>query len=230
MTDKLKENLIDPKLKDWIIPHFSTTTLDDITIASVVFMATMKQYFDYKFSLLCGIPETRIYGNLDDWVKLDKRVKELRKYGEVCCKWADMLEAIIAQFMTVLSGDIDYSFWSRICNHEGGGSGPTYLSGWITAFCVFNEKGQWLGDNKEINTGFKGKKTTEYHFIDMDEIPAGYVTVPVKIDENGTIHESLMFAGHLLIETEDKFTICPKPTWAIVLRPKDESKPSSEHS
>ena len=156
MTDQLQNNLVDSKLKEWIIPNFTTTTEDDVIAGSVVFMATMKNYFSYKCTLKCGIPETRIYGTLEDWIKVDKRIKELRKYGDICNKWVDMLEKIVSQFVSIIDGTPDLSFWSRICNNEGGGSGPSYISGWITAFCVFNDKGEWMGDRKEIKVW--GKK------------------------------------------------------------------------
>lgn len=38
-------------------------------------------------------------------------------------------------------------FLGKVVHREGGGSSPSYLCGWITAFCVFDEAGKWLGRN-----------------------------------------------------------------------------------
>ena len=36
-----------------------------------------------------------------------------------------------------------------------------------------------------------------YPILDTKDIPPGYVTVPVTIDDRGKEYESLMFAGHM---------------------------------
>jgi len=35
-------------------------------------------------------------------------------------------------------------FWNKIADYHGGGSGPTYLSGWITAFSPWSSEGKWI--------------------------------------------------------------------------------------
>jgi hypothetical protein len=47
MTTLMEEHIVDPDLRDWIIPDFSTTTVTDTTVASIAMMATMKEYFSY---------------------------------------------------------------------------------------------------------------------------------------------------------------------------------------
>lgn len=34
-------------------------------------------------------------------------------------------------------------FFNRICHYAGGGSGLSYLSGWILLFCAFSDKRKW---------------------------------------------------------------------------------------
>src|SRR5882757_10835255 len=48
MTGLIEENVIDPSLHQWIIPNFTTTTPTDVVAASVIIMATLQAYFDYK--------------------------------------------------------------------------------------------------------------------------------------------------------------------------------------
>jgi Domain of unknown function (DUF4419) len=35
-------------------------------------------------------------------------------------------------------------FWNKMACYYGGGSGPTYLSGWITVFCPWDNEGKWM--------------------------------------------------------------------------------------
>ncbi|CAK4216232.1 unnamed protein product [Aphanomyces euteiches] len=60
--------------------------------------------------------------------------------------------------------------------------------------------------------------TTDYPLVDMSDIPAGYLTVDVVIDDNGTEHKALMFAGHMAYQVHDQVTIAPHLSWAIILK------------
>lgn len=42
-TYRMKEKMISPEVRDWIIPNFTTTTENDVAIASTTMMATTKQ-------------------------------------------------------------------------------------------------------------------------------------------------------------------------------------------
>ena len=148
MTQEIDKNVIDPLLRAWILPKFTTTTSTDIIVSSIVMMATMKKYFDYKIQLLCGIPCVTLEGEKQDWEKILERLETLKKYGPQTETWYNMLHSIISRFVKAFDdpeADDNLQFWGRVAHYEGGGSGPTWLSGWITAFCVFDEQGKWLG-------------------------------------------------------------------------------------
>ena len=112
-------------------------------------MATMKKYFDYRFSLKCGIPEVTLLGTPEDWKSICNKVAYLQRFSGVCAKWANMLGPVVEQFYNSSLGNADINFWQKVCHYTGGGSGPTYLSGWVTSFCVFDEDGKWRGDNRQ---------------------------------------------------------------------------------
>lgn len=42
MVDLMDENIVDPTLREWILPKFSTTTITDTTVSCMIMMATMK--------------------------------------------------------------------------------------------------------------------------------------------------------------------------------------------
>jgi hypothetical protein len=42
---------------------FSTTDVISKTASQIVLMDALKQYFDYTFSLMCGIPQVTLHGS-----------------------------------------------------------------------------------------------------------------------------------------------------------------------
>jgi len=148
MTDEIQKNVVDPSLREWIMPEFSTTTTNDTTVCSMVMMATLKEYFSYKFMLMCGIPRVRLEGEKRDWENILERLEKLKEYGLQSIAWYHLLVPIVSRFVKAFdepNGMENVDFWQRVAHYHGGGSGPTWLSGWITAFCVFDAQGKWLG-------------------------------------------------------------------------------------
>ena len=150
MTDLIDENVIDPTLREWIIPNFTTTTPTDVVAASVIMMATLQAYFDYTFALRCGLPYVTLLGEKDDWDQIVQRIEKLKEYGPETTAWYHLLKPVVTRFPRAFEDGFAESpenreFWNRVVHWRPGGSGPTYLSGWVTAFCAFDEKGKWMG-------------------------------------------------------------------------------------
>jgi hypothetical protein len=55
MTGMIEKKVVDPALRTWIQPDFTTTTFNDTIIASIVMLATLKHYFSFRMNLRCGI-------------------------------------------------------------------------------------------------------------------------------------------------------------------------------
>ncbi|KAJ7608255.1 hypothetical protein FB45DRAFT_1067612 [Roridomyces roridus] len=65
----IEKNVVDPTLRDWVLPNFTTTTVNDTTVPSVLMMASLKQYFSYGFGMsFCGIPRVTLEGEKADWI------------------------------------------------------------------------------------------------------------------------------------------------------------------
>jgi len=220
MTEEIHKNLVDGEVKSWILPNFSTTTKDDLITYGAVFMAAMKKYFDYGFCLCCGIPWMTLEGTIQDWENILSRLEKLKSYDLE--KWFNLLEPILKQFVEAKKGNVDLNFWQKICHQSGGGSGPTYLSGWISAFCVYDIDGNWQGVEKMWFEQEK-KEGQIWPYVDLDKIPSGVVEVDVKIDDNGTPYHSVLLAGHMAVDIiedeETKCTMKPQIGWALVLKP-----------
>ena len=149
MTELMQEHIIDTSLKEWIMPNFTTTTLTDRSISAIVMMGAMKEYFSYKFCLKCGIPRVTLEGQKSDWEDILRRLEGLMKYGVQTNIWYHLLRPVMARFVAAYdnpNGRENLSFWSKVAHRTGSGSGPRWLSGWITAFCVFDEQGRWQGN------------------------------------------------------------------------------------
>ena len=188
-------------------------------------------YFDYKMSLMCGIPSVTLEGEKSDWERLLARIDKLESFGEEPKAWAAMLRPILTRFVGAFDGKPDIDFWSRVCHYYPQGSGPTYLSGWITAFCVWSSKGEWQGPpiskpSKTI-TLLWGETVPElvldkvsYPVIDSDDVPEGFCEVDVKLDDNGEILPCMMVSGHLAysVEGEKKDRIRPLPSWFMFVK------------
>ncbi|KAF5693359.1 hypothetical protein FGLOB1_14407 [Fusarium globosum] len=70
-------------------------------------------------------------------------------------------------------------------------SGSNTMTGWITAFCYWDDEGK--AGLPSPGNGTLGDLM--YLHVDTDDIPCGYVTVPVEVNDNGTLYNCKMLAG-----------------------------------
>ncbi|KAJ7866487.1 hypothetical protein B0H13DRAFT_1898121 [Mycena leptocephala] len=223
MVDLIEKNVVDPTLREWAMPNFTTTTVNDTTVSAVLLMATLKAYFSYGFcGICCGIPRVTLQGEKSDWVNILERLEKLKEYGVETIAWYHLLRPVIARFVAAFDtpdSKDNVDFWQKIAHYHAGGSGPSYYSGWVNAFNVFSEKGVWLGyplDLTKVSSkspeALSAKQFwatyakypihmdlvfdgTPYHRLDSDRVPPGYAEVDVKLDDNGEKFDCVMIAG-----------------------------------
>ncbi len=211
MTHLIQKNVLDPELRTWIMPSFSTTTSSDRVVASVLMMGALQKYFKYTMGLSCGIPSVTLLGEKADWEMMVTKLDKIPQLGTEPSLFTELLRPTLKRFVqsfdTPQKSDI-VDFWNRAV-HEAGGSGPYYLSGWVTAFCFWNEDGKSLyGEPERPVTWepFAGSNAgceldgVLYHRVDTEDIPCGFASVPVKVDDNGTIYNTKMLAGSVGIQ------------------------------
>jgi hypothetical protein len=148
MTTEIEKNVVDPVLRAWIMPNFTTTTQNDTIVSAMVMMATLKTYFSYKFHCMCGLPRVTLEGEKRDWQEILGRLEKLKEYGLQTIAWYHLLVPVISRFVKAFDdpdSEENIDFWGRVLHYEGWGSGPCWLGGWITAFSVFDDKGKWMG-------------------------------------------------------------------------------------
>ncbi|KAI9719224.1 MAG: hypothetical protein M1812_003554 [Candelaria pacifica] len=229
----LEENIIDPQLRNWLIPDFSTTTENDKVVSSIIMMATLKSYFKYRFVTLCGIPKVTLLGHKSDWQKLLEKIHKLKDYGPETCQWHELLVPVLSRFVHSFespNSDATKHFWQRIAHRRDGGSGVPTLSGWITAFCFFNHKGQSMYDSRiiesirekiarvaakssdvEINDAKRDPWDAKqlltlddvvYHTVGTTDIPPAYGETDVRLVDNGVPFATVLVAGLVGVRVE----------------------------
>ncbi|KAL8762132.1 MAG: hypothetical protein Q9184_001817 [Pyrenodesmia sp. 2 TL-2023] len=262
MGEQIEEKVVDPDLRRWIMPAFSTTTENDIVVASILLMGTTQKYFDYKCYTLCGFfllpslepclgaqhaleeevltpesarPTVTLLGNKEDWELILRRLEKLKEYGEEPTQFCNLLRPVVSRFIKSFdnpTADEITGFWQRIAHYSSGGSGPSYYCGWITAFCFWNKDGKSvyrphqspdrITDDDETWYESHALKLDGmvYHLIESHNVPPGYSSVPVKVDDNGVEIQATMIAGSVAMRysssqdyEHDFDTIQPESGW-----------------
>ncbi|KAI9925410.1 hypothetical protein ASPWEDRAFT_41490 [Aspergillus wentii DTO 134E9] len=213
MTRVIEENVVDPELRSWIMPDFTTTTESDKVVAAVLLMGTLQKYFSYNMMLMCGIPSVTLLGEKKDWEALVAKLDKLPTFGKEPTQFASLLRPVLTRFVASFDDPTSQEtidFWSKSV-HKSGGSGPHYLSGWITAFCFWNQEGVplyreptgpvSLEDFKAQSAGCELDGVL-FHRVDTDNIPTAFAHVPVNVNDNGREYKTTMLAGLIGIEAK----------------------------
>ena len=195
------------------MPDFSTTTETDRIVGSVILMGAMKKYFSYGAGCLCGIPRITLEGTHVDWEEVLRRGDRLSQYGDECVLWHRMLMPILRRLVVTfddprLEKAETREFWENMVQYNNPGSGQPYITGWLTAFCMFDDDGNWKGRTVSLATScsLNCKLTASqglepmldgvgYPEVDIDDIPPAYVTVDIALDNDGDKYEAMILAG-----------------------------------
>lgn len=91
----------------------------------------------------CGIPSVTLEGERSDWEDIYRRLDRLYELGDEPSVWAEMLRPILRRFIRAFDGDPDLTFWDHVAHRASEYCGQDDLSGWLTAFCVWDTHGNW---------------------------------------------------------------------------------------
>ena len=198
MSRLVQENVVDPSLKEWVMPAFTTTTRQDNIIASILLMGVTQQYFTFKCHILCGLPSVTLLGERTDWELIYDRLDKLETFGAEPSQFCNLLRPVLSRFIKSFdepASEDTVDFWQRIADYHWGGSGPSYFSGWITAFCFWNRDGKPLYAINSPDGETLRLDGVAYHRVDSNEIPPGYSSAPVTVVDNGVSFDAMMVAG-----------------------------------
>ena len=194
MANLIAKNVVDPELRDWVIPSFSTTTHTDKVVGAILFMGSMQKYFTYGCTITCGIPSVTILGQIEDWVKILHRIDKIELLGDEATVFAQMLRPIVTHMIRSFEEPESFEvveFWNKIVHKHSLGSGTSYLTGWLTAFCFWDEDGKAKYLPQE-NCMFG---QVRFPPVDVEEVPAGHASVPIRVEDMGEPYMATMVAG-----------------------------------
>lgn len=203
LADMLFANMKDPELRDWATPSFSTTTETDVAVASVLLIGAMQNYFSFKYRTLCGISSITLLGEVADWSDILSRLDKLDEFGSEPRRFAEILRPIIENIILSFRDPHNPSvlqFWNTIAHKETLASGEDSLSGWITAFCYWDEAGKAHDSITKSNAGIE---KDSYPKIDMAHIASGFSCLPLGIDDAGEVIQCTILAGSVAIQASE---------------------------
>ena len=234
---KIHESILDEELQRWMLPSFSTSTPLDRAVGSMIMMGAMQHYFEYVVLIGCGFPSVTLLGEREDWFDLIARAQRLPRYGPEAADWSRILIPVLwrmVQSFDEPSSDATIEFWNRV-GHEAGQDGSgfmgTTLSGWITVFCFWDEKGERVrdiaGDVMSLDAMGRSGVTFEqrkplvldgvqYPMIRPGAVTNSIVTVPVIIEEHAmqkVINTTLVCGTVAMQVSDDGSAVRPKCGW-----------------
>lgn len=231
MTKQMEEHIVDPKLREWVMPDFTTTEAADKVTAAILMMGSMQEYFSYAGFMCCGLPSVTLTGTKEDWSKIRGRIDEIPKFGEEAETFANLLRLVLDHLVRSFDHPQDpaiLDFWGKIVHHKKNGSGPDALSGWISAFCFWTPGGDCLyprGLVKRLHNPITGEwyagckiHGVQFHHVYVGEVPEGFVSVPVKLIDHGAETMTRMVAGSV------GFKICTRQDLISAALPRPEKE------
>ncbi|KAI3598051.1 hypothetical protein WG66_009094 [Moniliophthora roreri] len=140
--------------------------------------------------LCCGIPKVTLEGEKVDWEKLLARVDKLEEYGDETTKWSNFLRPVLFRFVEHAEFRQSSPLWGEVAVPRCFRMDDSLLRLWR----------KMAGRRHLVLDG------TRYHFVDIDEIPLGYASVPDKLDDNGEVSGTIMadIVGIRVGDSEDK--------------------------
>ena len=226
-TELIAANVNDPTLVDWTVPSFSTSTHTDRVVASVTLMSTLRAYFRYTISIVCGYPRVTLLGTAADWALLRSKIDRLFEFDldeGLMSRWHALLAPVLDEMARTAAGEpARVDWWGGVAQEEtvsAGCTSETYFNGWVIALMPFDARGQWnLGMCSHHGTMVPlpaPECPDQQPRIDRDSLPVAAVSVNVTIESNGASIPASMIAGQFAQDVRaNGVGLQPRSDWLI---------------
>lgn len=182
---------------------FSTTTKTHYTVSQILVMSSLQSYFEYRVLTMCGIPEIRISGTVEDWNNLDKKIKMIcnRIFQSFDKNYSEFIE----QCIKVLEDNGDSQYWEHFYHYESnkGSGSPNVISGLINNLFPVTGEGN-RGEPMTIKRG-------------IETFPSIYCIAPFTWEYYGKNISGCTFEAGLTHVCWNSIEghLYTKPTWMI---------------
>jgi len=194
MISKIKSD-VKTEIVDLLTEPFSTTGPIEQTVLDGTLMESLKNYYEYKFSLMCGIPEVILHGTVEDYQSIIERILKFQKLFPDFNWWLEKLVPHIEEIISSIRGKPNKDWWEKICHSKGGGSDLSVLSGWLADFIPY------IRDGKGV---LQPAKQDHMHYcqglingIDFSDLEEAITQTEFILDDNGTEYKMMLVAGFL---------------------------------
>jgi hypothetical protein len=207
--------------------NFSTSTPTDLLASQVVLLDAYSPYFDYRMSVICGIPRITLTGTPEDWREIEKRLDILDELD--LRPWCARLRPIIREMIATAEGRPNIRLWKRIYNPTDAYGGE-YVTGWITR--LYPTIGQARRPNPMLAYAMDEPKGVTALFkkvfakddvpgVRLAEFPATLSRVSLRITDDraeaprAPDRRVSLFAGLVAIAVDDTGAVCPISGWHV---------------
>lgn len=188
-----------------IVISFSNTNKLYSTVFRSTYLSLMSNYIEYSVSTLCGIPEIRVKGNKQDWVKLKNQFKILANSIDMDW-WFKQVSPNIDKIIAIYDGERDLEFWGGMYKiHEPQHSGDVEgINGWVSDFIPY------IGTKKRMNW----TKAVPY-----SNLPKGALVFKFLWNDRGVDRKMELFNGFIGAYQKDASKpIIPQVGWILIER------------
>jgi hypothetical protein len=224
---ELLERHVRPDKRFLLKAEFSTTTDVERIVGAILVMDSFQPYFDYVFSIICGIPSVTLEGTTADWNLLASKVRLVHESDLDLAWWTEHLLPLCDQFVRASSGDVDTEHWQNLCKLVER-YGANDLNGWLLKFVPYickdrNEAPVHRNHVLELKT-FDDSSADRFKITGCTSnmLPTGLSTVPLACQNISTGEKTnLQFlAGLVGVGQDDKdLSVRAIVGWGIAEQP-----------
>lgn len=204
------------------ICDFSTTTEVEHTASEIVLLDVFSPYYDFFFSIICGIPEITLLGTVDDWRAIRARVDVLDELG--LAWWTNSLRPIADRFVAAAEGKIDVEHFRGIYKPREA-YGWDRITGWAARLYPYvGQAGRYTERNPLLALGIDeipaNPSTGQWYEgpgVRLHDIPGPASRVFAEVHDVRTNVRSgiTLAAGVLAIAVDEAGGLCPCVTWTL---------------
>ncbi|CAF1299852.1 unnamed protein product [Rotaria sp. Silwood1] len=180
---------------------FSSTTSVEQAVFDCTLMDSVKSYYDFRFSLCCGLPQVTLRGSPEDFQQVINRVNQLRTIFLDFHWWLDALLPHLQQLKSSAEGKPDIDWWQKICHTVGGGSDISMLAGWLADFVPYISDGK--GHYKKARRDHHHYTQGLINGIEFSDLSESVTQTDFVLDDNGHEIKMKLIAGFLGISQNE---------------------------